>query len=441
METIPDVAVQTITYKRRKHQRKRADLLENLPAEEVHHELDDKHCPDCHHKLVEIGSYPVRQEVVFIPAQLKKLEHIQHTYKCQYCSQRDLVDKFIKAKVPKAPLKHGIGSASLIAHTLYQKYELKVPDYRQESDWQKMGLDLSRQMLNYWGLKSSKYYFKPIYDLLKQKLLKRPILHADETYYTVLESDTAKTYYWLFLSGKHDKHGITLYHHDPSRSGRVAVDFLGNYPGYLHCDMWQAYKQLPQATLVGCWAHVKRKFKEAVPQNASAKSLAKQGLRYCDQLFHLEKGWEALTKQERYQARQEKLKPLMTKFFNWCKQNVATTLKGSKLYRAFRYSLKHQETFEHVLLDGNLELSNNKAERAVKSLVMGRRNWLFSQSFAGAKASGVILSLIETAKRNGLDPEKYLKYLLEKLPNKNVLNSGILEAYLPWQKEVQNFCK
>ena len=166
-ENVPDAAVQTITYKRQAHKRKRADLLAALPAEEVHHELGDKHCPDCHHELIEIGKQSVRQELLFIPAQLKRLDHIQHAYKCKYCSQRNLSDKIIKAAVPKAPLNHGLGSASLIAHSLYQKYEMKVPDYRQESDWKKMGLEVSRQMLNYWDLKSSQYYFKPVYDLLK----------------------------------------------------------------------------------------------------------------------------------------------------------------------------------------------------------------------------------------------------------------------------------
>lgn len=154
---------------------------------------------------------------------------------------------------------------------------MKVPDYRQESYWRKMGLNISRQHLNNWGLKSTEYYFKPMYDLLRTKLLTQPVLHADETYYRVLESETAKTYYWVFLSGRHDKHGITLYHHNPHRNGQVALDFLGAYAGFLHCDMWQAYKRLPEATLVGCWAHVRRKFFEAVPQNASDKSIAKQG--------------------------------------------------------------------------------------------------------------------------------------------------------------------
>lgn len=205
--------------------------------------------------------------------------------------------------------------------------------------------------------------------------------------------------------------------------------------------MWQAYQRLPEATLVGCWAHVRRKFFEAVAQNAFDKSIAKQGWKYCTQMFRLEKEREHLSSEERYQTRQEQLKPLMEDFFDWCRRQEISVLPGSKLGRAINYALKHQETFEHVLLDGRLELSNNKAERAVKSLVMGRKNWLFSQSFAGAQTSGIILSLIETAKRHGLDPEKYLNYLLQKLPNEESLNSEALEAYLPWQKEIQKMCK
>lgn len=131
----------------------------------------------------------------------------------------------------------------------------------------------------------------------------------------------------------------------------------------------------------------------------------------------------------------------MKEFFAWCRHNEATVLPGSKLGRAINYALKHQTTFENVLLDGRLELSNNKAEHAVKSLVMGRKNWLFSQSFQGATASGIILSLIEIAKRNGLDPEKYLNYLLQELPNKKILDSKTLEAYLPWQEKGQKICK
>lgn len=440
METVPD-AVKTITYQRHNHQKQRAELLNAFPAEEIHHQLDSKICPDCHHSLTEIGAAPIRQELVFIPAQIKRLIHIQHAYKCPSCSQKQLSDKIIKAETPRGPLNHSIGSASIIAHALYQKYEMKVPDYRQESDWRKMGLSISRKHLNNWGLKCAEYYLKPLYEALKHKLLSQPILHADETYYKVLESNTKKTYYWVYLSGKHEKNGVTIYQHNKHRNGQTAIDFLGDYKGYLHCDMWQAYQQLPEATLVGCWAHVRRKFFEAVPQNASDKSIAKEGLKYCNQMFQLEREWEQLSSEERYEHRKQELKPLIDKFFNWCKWQESCVLMGSKLGRAIKYALNHQTEFSHVLLDGRLELSNNKAERAVKSLVIGRKNWLFSQSFEGAQASGIILSLIETAKRNELDPEKYLKYLLERLPNEPRLNMETMEAYLPWKKEVQKQCK
>lgn len=433
-----------ITYKRRKHKAKRQDVLAVFPSEEVHHELSEKeqYCSDCHEKLKEIGSWPARKELVFIPAQLKRLDHIQHAYKCEHCSLNSETDKIIKAPVPKTALAHSYGSSSIIAHTIYQKYELKVPAYRQENDWQKLGLPIHRQDLINWHMKVTDYYFKPVYSLLKEILLTQAVLHADETSYRVLESDTQKTYYWTFLSGKQEKKPITFYHHDPHRSSQVATDFLGNYSGYLHCDMWQAYKQLPEATLVGCWAHVRRKFKEAVPPTTKGKSLSKQGVHYCNQMFTLEKSWENLSNEERHQKRQEKLKPLFDEFFKWCRTNQPLVLPGSKLGRAIAYALNHEDTFKNVLLDGKLVLSNNLAERAIKTLVIGRKNWLFSQSFEGAQSSAIILSLIETAKRNNLDPEKYIEYLLDKLPNEeNLTDQEHLSAYLPWTKEVQEKCK
>ncbi|BCP62685.1 IS66 family transposase [Streptococcus parasuis] len=376
-----------ITYKRKKAKGVRQAIFSQFTPEIVHHELQGKDCtcPDCHGQLKEIGSTIQRQELVFIPAQLKRIDHVQHSYKCQACSQKNLSDKIIKAPVPKAPLAHSLGSASIIAHTIHQKFNLKVPNYRQEEDWNKLGLPISRKEIANWHIKSSQYYFEPIYNLLHEKLLEQPILHADETSYKVLENDSQLTFYWTFLSGKHEKKGITLYHHDKRRSGLVVEKFLGDYAGYVHCDMWSAYLQLDKAQLVGCWAHVRRKF------------------------------------------------------FDWCRNQAV--LPGSKLGNAIEYSLKYETTFRTVLSDGDIVLSNNIAERAMKTLVMGRKNWLFSQSFEGAKSTAVILSLLETAKRHGLDAEKYMTYLLEHLPNEETLaKKEVLEAYLPWDKNIKRAC-
>ena len=157
-------------------------------------------------------------------------------------------------------------------------------------------------------------------------------------------------------------------------------------------------------------------------------------------MFSLEASWTELPSDERLSKRKERLAPLMMSFFDWCRNQ--SVLPESKLGSAITYALKYEETFKTVLADGSLVLSNNLAERAIKALVLGRKNWLFSQSFEGAKSSAIILSLLETAKRNGLDSEKYLTYLLEKLPNEeSFAKKAVLEAYLPWSETVQANCK
>lgn len=263
-------------------------------------------------------------------------------------------------------LKLPCGSSSIISHSIYQKYELKIPAYRQEHDWQKLSLPIQRQDLVNWQIKCSEYYLKPLYDLLKKKLLNQGILHADETSYRVLESKTTKTYYWTFLSGKQEKNPITLYHHDPHRSGKVALDFLGNFAGYLHCDMWQAYQQLPEAILVGCWAHVRRKFKEAAPPTAKGQSLSKQGVHYCNKMFTLENLWENLSNEERKQRRQKELKPLFDEFFDWCRNNQPTILqdpnsaKRLPMHSIMKMFLKTYCSMEHLFYPIILQREQSK---------------------------------------------------------------------------------
>ena len=204
------------------------------------------------------------KEVLSFEFKLKCVDHIQHSFKCPHCSENGTNDKIIKAPVPKAPLNHSLGARTIITHTIYQKYQLKVPNYRQEADWNKMGLPITRKELTNWHIRVSEYYFKPLYNLLRETLLKQSYIHADETSYRVLENDTPLTYYWTFLSGKQEKAGITLYHHDKSRSGEVVKEVLGDYSGYIHCDMWGAYRQAKNAKLVGCWHMYEENFSKQI---------------------------------------------------------------------------------------------------------------------------------------------------------------------------------
>ncbi len=197
-----------------------------------------------------------------------------------------------------------------------------------------------------------------------------------------------------------------------------------------------AYRQLNKAKLVGCWAHVRRKFFEETPRKTDKTSLGVKVLAYCDRLFALERDWADLSTEERLHKRQTELAHLMDEYFDWCRNQAV--LPGSKLSTALEYSLKYEETFRTVLSNSDLVLSNNMAERSIKTLVIGRKNWLFSQSFDGAKSTAIILSLLETAKRHGLDAEKYITYLLEHLPNEETLaKKEVLEAYLPWDKKLK----
>ncbi len=443
-EVLPLVEEETeeIVVKRKKSKGRKQAILHQFPEHPVHHELvgDACACPDCKASLKEIGSYAMREELEFIPAQLKRHVHYQHAYKCMDCSIHGPEDKIIKAPVPKAPMNNSLGSASIIAQSIHQKFELKVPAYRQEEDWQRIGLPITRQQITNWHMRVSQYYFEPFYQLLKDILLQQATLHADETSYRVLESDSEKTYFWTFLSGKQSEQPITLYHHHQSRGAFVVQDFLSVYEGYIHCDMWPAYQKLPKVELVGCWAHLRRKFIDAMPKDCPRDATSRRAVEQCDQFFRYERTWAQLSIEERMEKRQSILGPKMEVFFDWlCDQPV---LPGSKLGTAITYALKYEHTFRTVLKDGKLVLDNNRAERAIKAFVMGRKNWLFSATYEGAKSAAIIMSLIETAKQNHLVPEKYIAYLLEKLPNlKTLTNSKDLEAYLPWQPMVQERCQ
>lgn len=425
-------------HKRKKKKGRKQAILDRLPAQEVHHRLegDACHCPDCDHQLKEIGAYPVNQEVVFIPATLRKDIHIQHAYKCEQCSSEKETDIIIKANVPKQPIGNSFGSASIVAETIHQKYELKVPGYRQVNDWENIGLPISRNNIADWHIKVTDYYLTDFYQLLKDQLLNQDILHCDETSYRVIESDSAKTYYWVAESSMHHNQQVVLYHHNQRRSGQVIKEFLNGYSGYIHCDMWSAYQQLENVTLVGCFAHVRRKFYDALPKNSKSTDHSAQAVAKIDELFKLEREWQTLSAEERLDKRQRILKIKLQDFFKWIDDIDA--LPKTALGKAINYALKYQQHFLTVIDDGRLELSNNRAERAVKALVMGRKNWLFSTSFDGAKSTATILSILETAKANGLNSRQYMQYLLEELPQlATTKNPELLEAYLPWHSNIQ----
>ncbi|MEY8292044.1 IS66 family transposase [Carnobacteriaceae bacterium 52-44] len=431
-----------VTEEKKKRRNKRKGLknqqLSTLPTVDHIHEIKDCTCSVCQEEMKEVATQLIRQEVKFIPAKMENHRHFQKTYACSNCERTGINTPFEKAEVPKLPLNNSAASASLIAETMYQKFEQKVPAYRQEAHWALLGYPIPRHNMTNWHIKCAEYYLEDLVSKMKEKLLASQVLHADETTFKVLANkERQKSYMWLFSTGRYLKQPIHIYRLGPSRSSDVLKDFLGNYKGYLHSDGYSAYTKLDDnITSSACLAHIRRYFYDARPQKYTKESLAHKGVRLCDELFALDKKFADLSIEDRYDLRNLRLKPKLKAFFKWCETLIVAG--QSKLGRAVSYALKQKERMMNVLKDGCLVLSNNLAERGIKTLIIRRNNWLFSASIQGARSNATILSIIETAKANGLHPRKYLEYLLTHLPNRK---NTPLEAYLPWAPKVQVECQ
>lgn len=422
--------------------RKSMDLSQ-LPQNTRDYTLDteDQICPGCGKMMADIGRTAVRKEVDFVPVKLLATTVYQHTYVCtnEQCLQDHGKVITKKADVPKPVISHSMASNAVVTESILTKFIYKVPDYRQEKLWHNRGADFTRQALSGWHIKVAEEYLRPLYNLMHQELLAQDIIHADETPYRVLAIKKAKTYYWVYTSGKFAEYQIILYDHGDTRGYGEAERFLKGYTKYLQTDGYAVYPRLPDLTNVYCWAHVRRKFDEAV--TGGDTGLAPIGRQYCNEMFHLEQGWRGLPATERLAQRKEHLQPQMDAFFKWLFELGDSYLPKSKLGRAVEYALGHEVGLRAVLQDGRLELSNNRAERAVKELVMGRKNWLFSQSKRGAVATGILLSVLKTAEINHLDLRQYLNYLFAALPNLPVPGDlTVLQDYLPWSPKVQEIC-
>lgn len=322
-----------------------------------------------------------------------------------------------KAWLPEPVIKGGFASPEAVAHIMAQKFVMGVPLYRQEQELLRSGILLSRQTMSNWLIRCAEDWLGPIYRRLKVHLLEQEILHADETTVQVLrepgKAAQSKSYMWLYRSGRDMPRPIVLYEYQPSRKASHPEAFLKDFKGYLHTDGYSAYHGLPDDIVVGCWwAHLRRKFDEALkalPNKDRGGCSALRGKRYCDRLFEIERGLDGRTPAERGHERQANSRPLMEEFFSWV--NSLNVLPKTGLGQALHYARSQRKYLERYLLDGRLEISNNRAERSIKPFVIGRKNWLFANTPKGAAASAVIYSIMETAKENGLNPYAYLTYI------------------------------
>jgi len=441
---LPEQEMEQITYDRRKRKGKREEDLSGLPVEQIRHELSesDQICPECGEGLHVMG-HDVRKEVEIIPASFKVIEHIQDVYSCRNCEKHNTHVPIIKAPMPEPVIKGSIASPSAVAHIMTQKYVNAMPFYRQEQDFSRNGFILSRQTMANWMIKCSFDWLESLYERMKKLLLARKIAHADETVIQVLKepgkaADT-NSYIWLYRSsGDTGKH-IVIYEYQESRAGEHPKKFLEEFTGFLHADGYQPYHNLPSNIIVvGCWTHGRRKFDEAfkvIPKDAREGSSAEKGLWYYKKLFDLERDFNELTAEERYEQRLLYSKPIALEFYKWV--DSLNALPQTLLGKAVNYIKEQWKYLMNVYLDGRLEFTNNRAERSIKPVAIGRKNYLFYNTPDGAKAGAIIYSIVLTAIENGLNPFQYLKYLFEQLPN----SIEPVETFLPWSDSIPESCK
>lgn len=411
-------------YYRKKTRLMTDKLPEDLSVEIIEHELPETErlCPDCGGQLHTMGR-ETREELKIIPAKAMIVRHVRHIYACRNCEETSEHTPVVKADIPEPVIKGGFAAPETIAHIAVQKFMMASPLYRQEQEWKQNGIQLSRQTMSNWLIKASESWLEPIYEEMKQRMCGHDVVHGDETVLQVLKEPgktaQSKSYMWLYRTSGDVKHQIVLYDYQPDRKHTHPEEFLKGFSGYLHADGYDGYHKLPDNIIVvGCWAHLRRKLFDALktlPRNKQSSSYAAKGVGYCDRLFQLEKQFALLAPEERLKERVRLSKPLINEFYEWIIRLNA--LPNSLLGKAAYYAQSQRKYLERYLLDGRLEISNNRAERSIKPFVIGRKNWLFSNTPSGARASAVYYSIVFTAIENGLNPFEYLRWTFANAPN------------------------
>lgn len=425
----------------------RKDKLKDVDVKIVEHDINVLEvCPKCQNGLTKIGKNFVRQEIEYIPAKLVITNHFQTVYKCNTCEKKELTPTIVKAAMPRPLLSHTFVSASLMSEIICNKYMYGLPLYRQETLWYEQGLIAPRNNMSNWVIKIVEYYLEPLFNLLKKCLLeKNTLIHVDET---VIQCNKEKgrkassnSYMWVMSSGVTEEVRGTIFKYSSSRSSEVAKEFLKGYTGTIVTDGYSGYNKIENVGHAECWSHARRYFTESIPligNKPDTNSLGYKGREYCNKLFEIERELKDLPAEDRLLKRNEASKEVLEAFFEWVNDILSNTIiTNEKLRKALVYAKNQGNELSEFLKDGNIPISNNLVERAIRPFAVHRKNWLFADTPAGANANAVIYSIIESAKVNNLNVKEYINYILNKLPQiEDITKENILQKYLPWSSNI-----
>lgn len=377
------------------------------------------------------------EQLEYVPSKWLVIENIRPKYACRHCEGTESEGPTVAiAPVPEQIIPKSFATASLLAYIIVSKFVDALPFYRLSKMFSRNGVELSRGTMCNWAIKVAAL-LKPVTDIFKAMIMESPIIHADETIFQVLKEvgrkASNKSYMWVFRSGGCEKPTI-LFHYNHSRAGKIAQNIIAGYKGYIQTDGYPGYNFIERNSdqiHIACWAHVRRKFFEAV--KAAGKDvepgIAHEAINIIKDLYRIEKESKDFDPDQRCELRKAESRPILERF-KICldKWNLAVA-SGNLTGRAVKYALNQWDALIRYVEDGRLQIDNNRVENAIRPFAVGRKNWLFADSVEGANASATIYSILETAKANGLEPYWYMRILLEKLPNLKTREDFLL--YIP----------
>jgi len=474
-ETTAEPAPETAT-RRKKAKGHREAQLANLEIREVEYPLPEAEriCQCCQNQM-EFVKWEVTRKVEVEPAKAFLMLYKQGVYTCPTCHDDGMPAPIKTATMPKQAFPKSIASPSFMAYIIAQKFVMGAPLYRQEQYAYGLGVLVSRQTMANWMIRAAGVLI-PVYNRMHELLVAREIVQADETDVQVLHEPgraaTTDSTMWMYRSGR-DGPPIVLFDYQHSRAGQYAKEFLQGFGGYdpqtrtivarkyLQADGHEGYhavptwilvdedhdRKVPDVSLVGCWAHARRKFNDALAvikkeeRKPGIITAAEVGLKFCNDLFKIEAELKDAAPDARLAARKERSEPILNAFKKWLDEQAINALPKTCLGKAVAYCLQEWSKLIVFLTDGRLEIDNNAAERSIKPFVIGRKNWLFANTPRGATASATLYSIVETAKENHLRPSEYLTYLFRRLPNINIKDPKAIDELLPWSAAIPDHCR
>ena len=431
----------------------RQEMLAGLPEEIEEYVIPtDETCGICGGKMKVISKKLVRTEVEYRPAKIVVKHVVQQIAKCMECGKPGSPNEksnFRKASVPVSPLAHSIATPSLVAQVMYQKFAMGLPLSRQERDWYRLGLVLSRSNMANWVIRCSQDWLEPVYWRIHEKLLECGLIHMDETRIQCNKEEgkrpSSDSFMWVMRSAASEAIQAAFFYYSRTRSGDNAKMLLEGFNGYLIKDAYAGYDKVPDIKRALCWSHARRYLIESIPLDAKGKEIpgskGAEGREYIDLLFKVEKEINDLPAEEKKRKRQDASEPILEAFWSWVEETSAMYTSNEKLTKALGYCQNQRKYLETFLEDGRIPLSNNYCEANIKPFATARRARLFADTPRGAFANGVLYTLVETARANELDVYEYLKYLLLEMPNNHHQEDPtVIDRLLPWSEDLPEQC-